>query len=1217
MKFYTKLSGNLSGNLYKFLLAMRFTIILFFVGIMQVSATTTYGQKITLIKKNITLKQVFKQIKVQTGYDVLWQADQLNANQIINVNFNQTNLKEVMLQCLNNRSLTFVIDDKSIVIKENVSEILNKTIPKDSIYYKGIVLDEKGKPLPGATVRIKGTKKATLTNSDGVYYITAPKKAILLFSFIGFVDREVAITVDDVKNFLKINLIANPGQLTEVSIVSTGYQDKSKESATGSFELITKEDLQHSTDPNLLRRLDGITTSLNFNPSSAYNTPNSASPNFGTSPLNTLTIRGRNTLNDFVQPSITNPSTSGQPLVVIDGIASAYPIDQLNPNDIESITILKDAAASSIWGSQAANGVIVVKTKKGQYNTPLRVSFSSTLNVTDKLNLFYIKTMSPSDYIDVELYKLKADGTVFSPVNSISNPRSVISPVDDIIYQEQQGLITQDQGTAQINALRGNDVRNDLEKYIDRAAVTQSYSLALDGGSKKVSYRFSTSYDNSLNNTVNSSSNRLVLTYNTSYQVLQNLSISSNIFYSQSNTTGQAPYNTIGGNGIAPFYPYTQLADAQGNALTVPHVYRTEFENLLASAYGNHILSYDYKPLDDINDGYTKNKNQTMGVTLNANYNIISALSANISYNYGKTLNDNTIYESQDSWFMRDLINQYTDPSTFNRAIPLGGYYNPVRTTTDNQTLRGALNLNKTWNKNKLTAIAGVDIGATNTFQMTTGGYYGYDPVTLVGTDKIDYFSTFNRLFNYPYTIPTLSSNGFYDYKSRTLSEYSNVDYSYDNKYNLSASIRKDGSSLFGPGTNKTGTPYYSIGGAWVINNESFYHLSWLPYLKLRATFGYNGNVNNSVIAAATIGNYNYNLIDPNTQLPYDAVGGGVTNSKLRPEKTGILNLAIDFGINNRLSGSFEYYHKKTADLLSQAPLDPSTGYNATVYNTADLKTSGIDFSLKSKNLQINNFSWTSNLLMSYNRVIVTKVYTGEADTNGQLVQGFPQYNVGSDLNRIFAWRWAGLDPNTGDPRVYDPKGILTVSATTSNSTINNELINTPRSGAVVHYFGSAVPVYFGSFRNTFTYGQLSISANLKGEFDFFFRRPISTEVNYLGEFYSGAVSGAEYDNRWQKPGDEKHTNVPSLANVQNNNRDSIYQLSDINVEKGDNIRLQEINLSYAIVNKPHWFLKSPRVYANINNLGIIWRANKLGLDPDSFDYPQPISYSLGFSANF
>ncbi len=1198
---------------------MRFMIILFFVGIMQVSAITTYGQKITLEKKNITIKQVFKEIKAQTGYDVLWQADKLNANKRLNVNFNQANLNDVMAQCITNKGLIFIIDDKSIIIRQkDTGSRIDQSSPRDSVYYKGIVQDEKGKSLPGATVRIKDSKKATLTNSDGNFYISAPKEAVLVISYIGFIDKEITLTTADSKNIFKITLAINPKQLSQVNIVSTGYEDKSKESTTGSFELITKEDLQHSTDPNLLKRLDGITTSLNFNPSNNYNAVNSAAVNYGISPLITLTIRGRNTLNSF---SNTNNSagsnSSGQPLVVIDGIASAYSIDQLNPNDVESITILKDAAAASIWGSRAANGVIVVKTKKGQYNNPLRISFNSSINVTDKLNQFYTKIMTPSDYIDVEIYKYKADGTVLPPVTSVTQAGVAVSPVVDILSQIQQGLITQTQGNSQINALRNHDIRNDLDKYIDRAAVTQSYSLSLDGGSKKVAYRFSAAYDNSLNNTVNSSSNRLVLSYNTSYQLMKDLSISSNIFYSQGHITGQAQNNSVGASISAPFFLYTSLADAEGNASVVPKKYRTEFESLLAAKYGSNILNYDYKPLDDINDGYVKTENQTMGIILNANYNILSSLSANISYNYGKTLLDYASYEGVDSWFMRDLINRYTDPVNFNRAIPLGGYYNPYRNTSNTQTLRGGLNLNKTWNKNKLTAIAGVDISANKTFQMTTDGYFGYDPNTLAGTSRVDYVSTFNQLFYNNASsgsITPLFNNGFYDYKTRTLSEYANADYSYDNKYNLSASIRKDGSSLFGPGTNKTGTPYYSLGAAWVINNEHFYNLSWLPYLKLRATFGYNGNVNNLVLAAPTIGNYSNNLIDPNTKLPYNVLGGGVTNSKLRPEKTGILNLGLDFGISDRLSGSFEYYLKKTTDLLSNSPLDPSIGYDYTTYNTADLKGSGIDFSLKSKNLQVGRFSWVSNFLFSYSRVIVTKVYTGEAETVGNVVTGFPSYNVGSDLNRIFAFKWAGLDPNTGDPRLYGPNGkIVTFNNNTTSADVN-PLINQPKSEA--HYFGSSVPVYFGSFRNTFNYGQFSISANIKYELGFFFRRPLSNLVNYYGEFYQGAISGAEYENRWQKPGDEKFTNVPSLVNVNSPSRDLVYQYSDINVEKGDNIRLQEINFSYAI-NKSHWFVKNPRIYANINNLGIIWRANKLGLDPDSFDYPQPTSYSLGFSANF
>lgn len=383
--------------------------------------------------------------------------------------------------------------------------------PADSVIvlYHGTVFDENGQRLLGATIKVKGRKNVSRTTPEGNFFIEGPARATLIISYVGYINKEIGVTAADKNSILKITMAPNSKQLGEVNIVSTGYQDKSKESATGAFELVTKEQLQHSNDPNILKRLDGITTSLDFRTNSITNPTNSSAGSFGTSPLANLTIRGKNTLNVFNTPD----NTSGQPLVVIDGIASAYSVDQVSPDDVESITILKDAASASIWGSRAANGVIVIKTKRGSYSRPTRVSFNTNIDVTEKMDLFYRKLMSTSDYVDAQMfaYNNLFKGTATLPAFSATQARAVVSPVAEIMNQMKTGAITAAQGKVQLDALRGNDIRNDMEKYLIRPAVSQNYSLAIDGGSKQVAYRLSGSYNNNLNNTKYSSSDRFIL----------------------------------------------------------------------------------------------------------------------------------------------------------------------------------------------------------------------------------------------------------------------------------------------------------------------------------------------------------------------------------------------------------------------------------------------------------------------------------------------------------------------------------------------------------------------------------------------------------------------------------------------------------------------------------------------------------------------------------
>lgn len=451
------------------------------------------------------------------------------------------------------------------------------------------------------------------------------------------------------------------------------------------------------------------------------------------------------------------------------------------------------------------------------------------------------------------------------------------------------------------------------------------------------------------------------------------------------------------------------------------------------------------------------------------------------------------------------------------------------------------------------------------------------------------------------------------DSRIRTFSAYANAAYTYKQRYTLSGSVRKDASSEFGKGTNQSGTPYYSVGAAWNTDKEKFFKVDWLSSLKLRTSFGYNGNVNPSYLARPLIFRSFYQDFNG---LYFATAGSYVSNRNLRPEKTGTLNMGLDFAFkNNWLSGSVEYYNKWTTDLITSNPTDPSMGYNYAGINTGNLHGYGIDFTLNSLNLQRGLFKWGSNLLFSYNRVKVTKLYVGEGKTVGTGLDA-TGYNVGFDLSRVFAYRWAGLDPLTGDPRGYLNGQAVRISPDGAGTTNLIGIGNLPLSEA--HYFGSSVPVYYGTFRNTFSYGQFSVSASLMYKLGYYFRRPVSDVVNYVIMFGNNTLQGAEYATRWQQQGDELKTNVPSqVYATSGNNRDNFYRFSDINVAKADHVRLQEINLSYALSSGKNWFIKNPKVYANVNNLGIIWRANKLGLDPDINDYPNPKTYSFGFSANF
>jgi TonB-linked SusC/RagA family outer membrane protein len=1221
--FYNKKFVQPPRCINKILLIMKLTTLILIISIMQVSATG-FAQRITLSEKGATMKKVFGKIKAQTGYDFIFYDASLTGLKPVSIQVTNEDLKVVLDKLFLGQPLEYSIEDKSVVVSkretsfiETAKEKITTFFQGDSVTFKGRVYDGYGMPLPGASVKVKGTKKATFTTKEGYFAIYAASDAVLQVSYIGYATQELQMRREDGGNLIKFNMKPATENLGEVAIVSTGYQDLPKERATGSFQTITAKQLQHSTDPNLLKRLEGITTGLDFNNNNVNLGINSATAKVPkASPLTYLTIRGKNTL----VPNSPDPNLlSGQVLVVIDGIASPYGIDKINPNDVESINILQDAAAASIWGSRAANGVIVVKTKRGNYNRPNNISFNSNFNITDKVDLFYRNSMSTSDFIDAELMQLNYNyniNPVILPDPTLTDiPQNRISPVAEIWTQWKKDNNTLE-FNRQIDSLRRYDVRNDLSKYFFRKAIVQSYSLAVDGGTNKYAYRLSSAYDKTKNNTINSDDDRITLNYAASVKPLKQLEVNAAITYIQLN----GKYQGAGAGAISgeDLYPYTRLMDDLGNPAAVPRTYRPGFVNLLNSTYGDKVLDMTWRPLYDIDQGYVKRKNQTLNLNLVTTYTINSIFSGQLIYNTAFTQNEQNQLRGQNSFFMREQINKFTDPVTFNRLIPLGGIYLTDFGKSRTQSLRGQLNVNKTWSeKHVLSAIAGFD-GSEDYSDSRHTELYGYNEKTKQINNNLP-FNTFFPLL-YP-DINTGNPQGrilyapaFSDFRVRTFNFFSNAAYTYDKRYTLSASLRADFSSLLGKRTNSNGARYYSTGAAWNINNEPFYKVSWLPNLQVKASFGYGGNIN-SITNPVPVISYIPQSIGNN--LPYASTFDGL-NRELRPEKTGVVNLELNFGLkNNRISGSLAYYVRKTTDLIALNPLDPSSGFDLLSYNIANLRGHGLDASLNTLNLKLRDFSWNSSLLFSYNQVKVTKLYSSRLNTAQQLVSGTPAYNEGAELSRLYAYRWAGLDPETGDPMGYDANG--NPIRITGDLSVLNQVYNAPASS--VHYFGSSVPVYYGSFRNSFTYKSFSVSANFLYKLGYYFRRPVRDLVRYDVLLNSSLLQGAEYAQRWQKAGDEKFTNVPSLTFPVSPggpmvNRDSFYYNSEINVLKGDHVRLQEINLSYSLKNIGG-FIKSPRFYANISNLGIVWRANKRGIDPDIPDFPNPKTYSFGLSANF
>lgn len=1060
--------------------------------------------------------------------------------------------------------------------------------PQSKTIYGKVVSASGNSPVQSATLVLQHQRKTVYTDASGIFSITlASSTDVLTISHVGFLSKSIPIS-QNTSSPLIITLQDTAVKLDEV-IVNTGYQKIPKERATGSFVTVDNEEFNDRVAPDVISKLEGITSGLVF----FKGVPNRPDE---------INIRGQSTL-----------FSNTQPLIVVDNFPYDGDINTINPNDVANITVLKDAAAASIWGVRAGNGVIVITTKKGKFNSPLKVSFNSNITISQKPNIFYdSRFISSPDFIDMESF-LFSKGYYNSDFNAAD--QRPLSPVVDILHQQQLGAISPQEAQDEINQLKHIDVRDDLQKYFYQKSINAQYSLSLEGGSEKANYFLSAGYDNDLSNLVGNSSNRVTIHSYTDLRPLKRLEVLTSIDYipSVSENYNNVSQIYLGGPRGLGMLPYTLLADAKGNSLPVTKDYNTAF---VSQAPANGFLNWQYNPLDELRnrDNISTSSSYETRILSTVKYEFLRGLSGNVMGQYEKALTNTNNLSTADSYYARNMVNKFSNVSPsgqfLNYIVPPGGILYQAYTELSSYSLRGQLNYSGSWKRNNVDGIAGVEVRQINN-ESSSGDLYGYndDLATFAMVDPTQYY------INYPSGMyfPISTDQAIGSTLDRFRSWYANVAYSYDGRYTFSASGRIDGSNYFGVAANKKNVPLWSTGFKWNIDNEDFYKVNWMPSLKARITYGFNGNLDKQVTAYTT---GVYQGADPFTNQPYLNITNP-PNKDLQWEKTAMLNMGVDFAFKkNIISGIIEYYSKKGTDIIGENELAPSTGFidmntftNTVKGNFANMKGHGWDVQLYSKNIN-RTFKWSSQLLFSYSTDVVTHyggtILPSSLVSYGAGANGFVIPLQGKPVYGVYSFRWAGLDPQTGDPRGYE------------NDTVSEDYsqLANPTKLSDIEYNGPARPKYYGGFGNTFSYKNLSLFINITYKLDYYFKR---FSVNYYNLVNYYAVN-KDYSLRWQKPGDEKTTQVPSMVYPENSSRDNFYNSSAVLVDRGDHIRLQDISLSYDF-NKSSWHklpLDHIKLYAYVNNVGILWRANKDRLDPDfPLGIPAPRTYSIGLRADF
>ncbi|MCS4225851.1 SusC/RagA family TonB-linked outer membrane protein [Sphingobacterium sp. BIGb0165] len=1050
-----------------------------------------------------------------------------------------------------------------------------------------VVSSVDGKPVQGVSIRVEGEKGRASSNKDGSFSLQVSNpKGKVSFSHVGFKRLELPYTAGV---SLAIKLIPLENQLEEVEVVSTGLQRIPKERAAGSFELLDNKSLNKRVGLYIMDRLENISNAVRFDKDNEL----LDRAQYTNGKRFDFDIRGRSVV-----------SGSASRTIILDNVVYDGDLRDINPNDIESVSILKDAVATSLWGTYGGGGVIVLTTKKGKLNAPTSIDFNSSVTVNNKPNIYALPFMKSSDYIDLETYLFK-NGYYDYKLQDIYSYQTV-SPVVELLDNVRQGRVDSKTAEAIIAKYRTYDVRDDYNKYVYRNAFAQQYHLQFSGGNQHISYSISGGYNRNNNQIIGSFNDRKTVRSSLKIKPLKKMDINLDINYSKVHSEDFSTDQRLayGLQDNLPVLPYMRLVDEHGNPTTIDAV---PISRIYRDTAGNgKLLDWTYNPLKELGSNKQWTDPTDLLVNLSVGYKLSSRFDIQGMYSYENVKDRVSDWLGINSYAMRNMINLYTqwdDNQILKRPIPVGDRLHNQNSNTSSQTARLQLNYTMDWQdgRHKLIWLGGSEI-RQKYYDNNSMILYGYDPDKLTSV-QVDFVSL-NPIYNQRYGGSTIHSGLVMEkLVNRFVSYYSSANYTFLDRYIFSGNIRQDASNLFGVKANQKWQPLWSAGLAWSMEKEPFMRsVDWIDQLKWRVSYGFAGQVNPGFSGRPLI---YFNGSDYLTGLQ-NATLQSPGNPSLTWERVKTINAGLDFSLlKGRLNGSMEYYRRNSIDLITSTPVDPTTGFLSIMKNGGELEAKGFEITLNSVNMQTADFNWKTRLLMNRNRTKVIEYnislpFATQYITNSGTANTF--FQKGYDTGSVFAFPFGGLDPNTGDPIGFN-KG--------EESKDYFNILYGPLEN--FKYIGPGLPVYYGNITNEFNYKNWSLSFNIQARLGhYFFRQSFSEDR--VGQYW---VGHQDYEKRWQQPGDELNTNVPSLVYPIDPFRDEFYSKSSVLVEKGDNIRLQDLSFSYTF-NKIRG-IKNLSIYGFVKNINwILWRANKLGLDPEYRDaIPLPTSYSLGMNVKF
>jgi len=1088
---------------------------------------------------------------------------------------------------------------------------------------------EDGKPIPGASVFvdksgigeqsspgvIQNTVIGAVTDVNGRFTLKVPAGTTYLkVSYLGYTTATVNIAN---KTNISVSLSSDNNVLNEVIV--NGYTDIAKRKNTTSVAKLDYEKVRQSgvsgIDQMLQGQVAGVSvTSLSGGPSSAPQ----------------IRIRGTVSLNG-----------SQDPLWVLDGLPLEgtdlpknlmdkdnidqlrnLPIAGLNPDDIADITILKDAAATAIYGARAANGVIVITTKKGKKG-PAQINFSANTFIAERPDFSKLNLMNASEKVDFELgLASRSDLTYRDNLGAVSR---ILNKAGELNTYRTGGFGALSTATRdQINALRNNNT--DWGKELYQSAVNQQYTLGLQGGADQANYYFSGGYYNERGTTIGTGLKRYNATLKTDFIVSSKLKFGAALFgavTNQKNYLTETSAFTNPSRYVRNVNPYLTPRDANGAYIYDPDIQGAS--NLTGDVF------VPFNILEERNNTrYNLNSKSFKGI-FDVNYKIIKDLNFRSELGLQFEENGSEKYGSADTYYVRKFREgtRYFNSATkkYEYFLPQGGIIQNQNTSFFQYNWKNIFEYNKVINeKHEIEALAGAEFRRTKNQVVMTRGF-GYNDRTLTNQEIVFPNSNYVGGANNPYRAyqKTWVENAYASF-------YGTLSYTYDRKYTLYGSIRYDGSDLFGVDPKYRYLPIYSVSGAWNASEEDFIKdIKWISNLRVRSSYGIQGNIDKNT-SPYVIGVY-----DNNTILPGNSEQGinvsSPPNQKLRWEKTATFNAAIDLGVfNNAVQVTFEYYNRASKDLIGIQELPLENGFNFTSSNWARVNNKGLELTISTRNISTKNFQWWTDFNIARNKSKVLREKT-RLDALSPSKEGYA-------VNSLFVIKTAGLDAN-GIPqfiqngnivsmeqfyKLYDPYADFFPGQLTQSSLSPKEY------QGLFTYAGDKDPKFTGGLVNRFRYGNfdLAIAANFN-----LGQMVMANPIYNPAAFDRGQNYSREVLNAWSP--ENTGSKLPAIIGKESGDGSRwmayswlldadparSYNNLDIWAKKMNYLRINSMRLGYTLPAKVAGKVKasSLRISVEGRNMLVFGSDYKGYFDPETYGniYAQPItkSISIGLNATF